>query len=174
VWRSGLIIARGPLHALELPDGFSLKHLLHVGLPNHGRGDASIEAVQLPGVFQIVLQGLAAFRVSHPDPGKELWGVADAPGIEEVLASARLAGYGPVAYSSVARDALRDVSYHDLGRFVGYLRVYYLLAFRFQRLLVEDLLTLLPLIGYDFGDHGWLHAASPVRYGRVGRRHIQR
>src|SRR5215208_3870585 len=170
----GGLLLRGHLHALELLDGFPFERLLHVRLPDLSRGDAAGEAVQLAGVLQIVPEGLAAVGVPHPDAGQQLRGVADEPRVEEVLARPGLAGDGPFAEGGVLGDTLCDVAYHDLGSLVGYLRVYDLLALWMGRRLVEDFLFVLTLVADHLRDHGRLHQASAVRYGRVGGRHVER
>ena len=95
-WR-GLVYALGHGDALELFDGFAPEHLLRVRLPDHGRGDAAGEAVQLPGVVEDVLEVVSAFRVAHPGARYQLGRESYKPGVEEVLARTRLAGHGTVA-----------------------------------------------------------------------------
>src|SRR5215212_6527583 len=171
--RGGSLL-RWHLYPLELLDALPFELLLHVGLPDHGRSNAAGEAVQFSGVLQIVLEGLSAFRVSHPDACEQLRGVADEPRVEEVLARPALAGHRAITQVCVIRDALGDVPDHDLGRLVGDLGIYDLPALGVGRRLVEDLLSRLPFGANYAGDHGGLHQASTVGYGRVGGRHVER
>src|SRR3954466_9268418 len=91
--RCGLVLALWHRDALELLDGLTPQDPLRVALPDHGRGDAAGQAVQLSGVVEDVLEGVSAFRVAHPRARYELWGETYKPGVEEVLARARLAGH---------------------------------------------------------------------------------
>src|ERR687890_1173294 len=130
--------------------------------------------MQSAGVLEDVLEGLSAFGVAHPRAGNQFGGKAYKPGVEEVLARARLASDRAVPQGRVLRYAFCDVSDHDPDRLVGYALGYDLLAFGMLGRNVEHLLTLPALVAHHLRDRGRFDPASTVRDGRVGRCQVER